>query len=148
MTSSRIACIALVIAIGLLAIVGAGSQQNSPKQAEPSSRQSSEAKLKLSERIMLAKARGEGKVMIPATTSLYNEVPDASEFELLLSRYTIIIAEPIQTSSYIYRAESIRSWYKFKVIETLSAAAPVITHIERQAPAEFLPIGQDEFLLH
>jgi hypothetical protein len=105
-----------------------------------------EGALKLHERAKLAKVRNETQVVIPAVASLQREIAGDEELDNALPNYTLVVAEPTQVKAYI-DDESIRSWYKFKIIEKLSEAPPRVTYAKRTVPEQFLPVQEDELLI-
>src|SRR5437868_6747033 len=60
---------------------------------------------------------------------------------------TIVVAQLINEKSYIDEHEKIYSWCKFRVLDTISQAPPLLSFMSRALPAEILPIAQDELVM-
>lgn len=94
-----------------------------------------------------ARDKGEQQAVIPAPLVNY---AGSDSMEEALSYYSIVIAEPIEERTYIHNSDEILTWYKFKIVETLSQktappCSPCLSYID--PPNELLPLNADEFLV-
>lgn len=141
--------IILVVVISVLAIVGV--VRTASKGRYPESQRTVELKgkekrntLALKERVELAKMRGEQQIIIPGSISANVEVENLDE---AFSTYTVVIAQPIEVKSFLDMHDTINSWYKFKVIETLSKKAPPADTSFGNPPDDMLPLKDNEILV-
>lgn len=96
-----------------------------------------------------AKAKGDEQVVIPARHVNYGGSALSTTLDEALSYYTVVIAQPIQEKAYATNPDTIVTWYKFKVVDTLSqsSAAACAECTPLDPPQDLLPIQEDEFLL-
>ena len=133
-------------------------QQRTPQQriAELEQRQRN-SRANFRERIELARLRGQRQLLLPAVINNWTfDMPANPEAaDQALSNYTVVIAQLIGKKSYMSGEEGAGdegiggTWNKFRIIETLSQAPPqpqlgTWSHI----PEEWLPVGENEFLMH
>ena len=99
---------------------------------------------KLSWHAQMAKAKGEKKVVLNSTIEDY-AVPRT--WEDALSNYNLVVAEPLYSKSYATTYD-VQTWYKFRVLEELSAPNTYCTDCptSNDPPADLLPLQPDEFL--
>jgi len=92
----------------------------------------------------MAKAKGKQSVLLGSTIVDY-AVPRSMDDAL--ANYHLVVAEPISSRSYP-TTYNIQSWYKFRLIEELSAPATnCIDCVSTVGPPEdLLPLEPDEFL--
>lgn len=104
----------------------------------------------LRERAQLAKARGEKKVILPAVSSLYMEAASPDELRQRLPEYTVVTAELVGRKSYLQGDGSIRSWYKFRVVDTLSQVPPLpfLAPTTDTVHEELIPLRENEFVIN
>ena len=104
--------------------------------------------LTFDEHIKLAKATGKRKIEVSGIQELY---PVPESLDAALSRYTTIIAKPIQHVSLLVEDGVIATWTKFKVSETLSSVRSnpdLYKHgFAPTPPDDILPVNQDEILV-
>ena len=94
-----------------------------------------------------AKAKGLREVVIGAPVVTYAVPKDLEE---ALAYYTLVVAEPLEQRSYVEDGETtIKSWYKFRLLEELSSASIKCTTCPdiEPAPKDFLPLQTNEFLV-
>jgi hypothetical protein len=94
-----------------------------------------------------AKAKGQREVMIGAPVVTYAVPKDLEE---ALAYYSLVIAEPLEQRSYIADDETtIKSWYRFRLVEELSRPTITCTTCPDigPPPTDFLPLQIDEFLI-
>lgn len=92
-----------------------------------------------------ARARGQHKVSIPAPDFEY---ADDITIDEALSSNSVIIAEPIEAKTFAHGSDAIRTWYKFRTVETLSQvdySCPTCPSVN--PPEELFPLNPDEFLV-
>ena len=93
-----------------------------------------------------AKAKGQREVVIGAPMITYAVPKDLDE---ALAYYTLVIAEPLEQRSYVEDDErTIKTWYKFRLLEELSSPTTRCTTCPdiEPAPNDFLPLQTNEFL--
>ena len=93
----------------------------------------------------MAKAKGEREVLINASLVRYS-VPRT--FDDVLANSDVVVAEVIGSIGFSADTD-IRTWHKFKLLETLSVhtiECPTCPPIP-EPPTEMLPLNRDEFLL-
>src|SRR2546427_12598660 len=89
-----------------------------------------------------AKAKGQREVTFPTgATHLYGIAQNVDE---ALSHFSLVVAVLVGRKSYVENSQEIRTWYKFKIVETLRRApnndcpsCPVAL----TAPQAMLPLG-------
>lgn len=110
----------LVVAIVAALIVGSGlSYQNSTKQQE----EGGPSRSKIKAYTQKAKKAGKTSVSVPASTIEY--LGGADSPDNVFSNFSLVIAEPIENKTYVHEADSIVTWYKFRIVEHLSQRPPV-----------------------
>lgn len=96
----------------------------------------------------LAKAKGQNRISMWGPHATYaNEVKDLND---ALRYYQMILAVPIEKQSLPFQDASIRTWYKFKIVEKLShkELKPCdCIPADLVAPEEMFPLGADEILI-
>jgi hypothetical protein len=95
----------------------------------------------------MAKAKGQREVVIGAPVVTYAVPKDLEE---ALAYYSLVAVEPLERRSYVEDDETtIKSWYKFKLLEELSSPTIRCTTCPdiEPAPKDFLPLQTGEFLI-
>jgi hypothetical protein len=67
-----------------------------------------------------------------------------------LQYYSVVIAEPVESRTYVTDADNIRTWYRFDIKEILHVRPPLICDTCQkpgEPPAELTPAGQGKFLI-
>ena len=132
----------LLLVVGTALALSGGRQQPRP-DASPTP---DEGMLKQAAR--RAKSEGKQEVFVPGPRALHAHVPSLDD---ALWRFTAVIATPVESKSYIMAPYLIGTWYKFKVVERLSRRRLPDCHpcsAPPEPPAEWLPVKEDEFLIH
>jgi len=144
----NIKMIILVVVIATLAVVGVVRTTSKSRYPESQRFELKDKEkrntLALKERVELAKMRGERQILIPGSISANVEVENLDE---AFSIYTVVIAQPIEAKSFLDVHDAIKSWYKFKVIETLSKKAPPADTFFGDPPDDMLPLKDNEILV-
>ena len=98
---------------------------------------------KLSWHAEMAKAKGHQEVVIP----IISEYTVPSSFDEALAYYSLVIAEPLEQKPYVQN-EGINTWYRFRLVEELSAPTLQCTSCQdlAAAPTDLLPLESNEFL--
>ncbi len=94
-----------------------------------------------------AKAKGQREVVIGAPVVTYAVPKDLDE---ALAYYSLVVAEPLERRSYVEDDETtIKTWYKFKLVEELSSPSIRCTTCPdiESPPNDFLPLQTNEFLI-
>lgn len=95
-----------------------------------------------------SKAKGASKVAIPGPIIEYPGLN--SSVDDLLQNYSVVVANPVASKSYLVNSHSIGTWYKFRISETILLRPPLVcsTCPEVGTPPEDLRSTlSDEFLL-
>jgi hypothetical protein len=71
------------------------------------------------------------------------------DIDQALATYTVVLAKPVESRTYELTSNDLITWYKFRIIESLSTPkSPACPSCEpTSAPTELLPLKPDEFLL-
>ncbi len=94
------------------------------------------------------KAKENRRIVIPGPTIDYPGMN--STVEDLLQNYSLVVAEPIASHSYLVNPSNIATWYKFRTCETLSLKTPQYCNTcpqQTNPPQELGPVLSNEFLL-
>ena len=95
-----------------------------------------------------AKAKGKHEVTFPTgATHLYGIAQNVDE---ALSHFSLVVAVVVGRESYVDDSQEIRTWYKFKIVETLRRPPNEdcsACQVALKAPEAMLPLGDDEFLV-
>lgn len=145
----------LIVVPLILAAAAAGifqitsGRQLTPQQIAELEDKERRRAISLEERAQLAKARGKDRVYLPAVASLYMECTSPDELRGRLPGYTVLIAEWVGQKTYV-RDGGIRTWYKFKTIDTFRQSPPLSFLAPTREPvdAELLPIRENELLIN
>ena len=101
-------------------------------------------------RAVARKSKAEGKKNVTLPGRILNYAGLNMDFATATNLYSLVIAEPVETGSYLANAEEIRTWYKFRLLETLSAKPNVPCGTcppMPEVPSAALPLGTDEFVV-
>lgn len=95
-----------------------------------------------------AKAKGEARIIKPAPLVEYvTEVTDINE---ILSHYSLLVVQPVESKSYAQDDSRIITWNKFRIIEDLSKHRIdqcADCSLDETVPGEMLPLQSDEILV-
>lgn len=131
----------LILVIAGLAVVGVIHSASKDKQAKDDQ---AENRGTFRQRLDRAKARGETKLNSYSVTPIYAY----ADLDKALATYDLVIAEPIFRKSFQTDDEGyLVTWYKFKLIETLSKAKNPRVFEAETLPEELLPLEKDEILV-
>ena len=141
--------IGFVITTLMLIFIGAIHITLASKQGTPAGLSSVEdSKLTIKDRVKKAKAIGSKQVFLPAGSQCYAEIGSLEE---ALINFNIVIAEPIERLSYTTPSRNISTWYKFRVIQTLSKRTSTLDcaycSSSSEIPKELLPVYPNEILV-
>jgi hypothetical protein len=95
-------------------------------------------------RIRGAKASGKKNVVLSAPEIFYEEVGDVND---ALSRYSLIIARPVQKSSLMLDQWNITTFYKFEIIEIISSAQTANCCVVESLPDQLQATKENEIYL-
>jgi len=130
----------IVLAIAGLTTVGV---IHSASKRQPAKDQQTDNHGTYKERLKRAKARGEKKIRSYSAIPLYASV----DLDTALSIYDLVIGDFVFSKSFATDDNGqIVTWYKFKVLETLSRAKQPVSDID-SVPTELLPLASDEVLV-
>jgi hypothetical protein len=132
----------LLVVFGGLALFGLASRLSQNQNAEWEKQHSLETA------VQRTKDEGKSKVVIPGPRIEYGGVnmtlPEA------LRLYSVFIAEPLESKTYVSDSDHIVTWYRFVIRETLSLRAPLVCDTcpkPGEAPVDMLPVKPGELLI-
>lgn len=117
----------LVAATGIIVVVASRQQEPTNRKIVELEKERTGVRIRLVERVELAKARGKTEIKLPGLSVLHPTVRGPEELQQLLPNYTVVVAEPIEHKGYVGLEDVIRAWDKFKILQTLSQAPPTLT---------------------
>src|SRR5258705_132686 len=137
---AAIACVIVLLGLGAGGILNSGTQKSdSVKWADKNS---------LKEIARRSKEQGQQTVTIPGTRIDYAGAD--MKLEEALRDYSVVVAEVVASKSYVIGTDSVKTWYKFKIKDSLSEKiagyCPTCPDVP-EAPEEFSTLNFDEFLL-
>lgn len=97
--------------------------------------------------IRLAEEKGQKTVNIPPLTGIPEEIGGLDQ---ALTRFRVILAEPVDTHTYVSGRWTLLTWYRFRVLEDLSSPAvrPCSGCDSGDGiPSDLLPVGPSEILV-
>lgn|GEM_PF-3556615 len=154
---NRIAALStLVLALVVVLVVKSASNsqylsqkpQLSAEQLTELTEKEKKGWLTFSERLQLARARGQRKVTVPGNPTYYPVGSSIHELNAKLSDYTIVVAILIKKSSHLEGDTTIRTWNKFKMLDAIARVPPRPKYVNRPAVSdELLPIREDEIVV-
>ena len=153
---ARTAALAAAIALTLVVVAVVKTaptrqpQKLSPEQVAELEGKERSGRINLRERARLAKAKGKQQLVVPAVATNYLGMPASPEaLHRTLHGYTVVVVQLTERKSYMPDEGVIRTWNKFRVVETLHRAPPRPSYVTRpEVPREFLPLGEDEIVVH
>jgi hypothetical protein len=75
------------------------------------------------------------------------EYVQPASWDAVLAQYSLIVVEPLESRSYpTFRDHSIETWYRFRIVETLSSRP--LSRSLRPPPGDFLPTQANEIVLY
>jgi hypothetical protein len=97
----------------------------------------------------VAKENGKREIIVPGLNVDYDGSASSQTTNDVLLYYDVVRAQPVQAVSYPFDTNVIATWYKFRVLESLSTAGKVAcpSCTDSDLPSELLPLASDEFLL-
>jgi hypothetical protein len=144
----------IIVAIVLLLLAAGGittlSQVSSRSLARIKELEQKETRrsITIRERVELAKLKGrKEEIVVPGTVSLHPVAKTVDEMEALLSRYSLVLADPNGEIGYLGEWDTINSWYKFGIVDLIIQSPPQPTFARRELPQELMPLKNDEFLV-
>lgn len=136
--------IVATLAVAFLILVAIGYVSTASKSKPAQESVESEKRGTLRQQVARAKLRGERQLILGGIVAMYER---AESLDDVLARYSLVVAEPVEQRGYVGEHDSISSWYKFKLIETLSNPVAPHSFAAFALPAELLPLKEDEFLV-
>lgn len=135
----------VVIAVSALAILGAVGTFSKVPQRSSEVQGVEPGTLKWH----VKKAKEKGQARVVASTPVYNYAAVRS-LEEALSYFRVAIVSPVEKKSYVQSERNVTTWYKFRVVEDLSASKAQgcsTCGSLPDPPAEMLPLKDDEILI-
>lgn len=141
-----------ILMISLLTVVGIGigfaAVAASKRKLQQSKREERPVKNQVTWYAEKAKANGSSKVTLPVPPIEYGGSSFETDTDAALSYYSVVIAQPVTERVTVDETgNSIVTWYKFKVIETLhEKVSPACPGCIPTPPEDLMPVDSDEFL--
>jgi hypothetical protein len=126
----------------MIALVGAGYVKSTSTTTQEPARSKSRGRLK--QWVQEAKRKGE------MSLELHGRIFNKAQFTNLddaLTAFDLVKVEPVSRKSVIEDDEVINTWYKFRIIDTLSQAKVTYNFSFMPIPPEMLPLQADEILV-
>ncbi|MFN2454654.1 MAG: hypothetical protein ABR577_10590 [Pyrinomonadaceae bacterium] len=140
----------IILFVAVLIAISAGAIKIASKVQEQSSlSQTMPEKGRLKWHAQKAKAKGQQEVFLSGPIVEYDGSASSISTDELLSDYTVVEARPIDARSSFSDSNEIITWYKFKILDTLSRQnSPACNSCPTpEPPQELLPLQVDEFLV-
>src|SRR6266404_3701141 len=131
-----------IIVVASIVLLGLGGKLYQSSSEEWKNRHSLES--------VARRTKGEGKnqVVIPGPIVEY---PGFNmDLQEALQYYGVIVAEPVESKTYVADVDHIRTWYRFNIKEILHVRPPLICDTcpkLGEPPAEMLPVAQGELVV-
>lgn len=98
-----------------------------------------------------AAAVAQGELIVNYTTS--GDFDQVDTLDDAFARYTVLVAEPVLSRSYVVDDVGVGTWYKVRVSETLSQKSPFQCSTCNPVtlpdpPSDLLPLNSDEILIY
>lgn len=91
-----------------------------------------------------AREKGVKRATIPSPMVEY--VGEADSPDQVLANFSLVVARPTESKTYAVE-NGIVTWFKFRILETVSGRPPIPNLPAAAPPQDLLPLGEDEFLL-
>jgi hypothetical protein len=94
-----------------------------------------------------AKLKHQDRVVLRAPIAQYQQ---ANDFNDAITSNGVVLAEVVDKRSYLHGNDEIVTWYKFRIVETLSKTIPYCVNCASHSelvPKEMLPLNSDEVLI-
>jgi len=128
--------VAAVAALGMTFRRGAQTASDQARRPDPTT---------ILARVRKAKARGATEVTFPAPKAFYADVGSLDE---ALLHYDAVIAKPVGKTSFLLDTHNVSTFYKFQIVERLSASKiGQASPLSRSLPAGLPPAGPNQFYL-
>jgi hypothetical protein len=132
----------IVALVGMISVLVASSCiKSTSKTAEESAREKSRVTL----RQRAQKAKEKGETRLESHGIVFNRAEFISLDNALNSFYLLEVE--LITKKSVLHDDSVRTWYKFRVLDTLSRAKNSYNYPLSEAPPELLPLQADEILV-
>lgn len=150
-----IALSALILGIAIVVVVRTTAQreqrQVSQQRVVELEQRERSGRIHFRDRVELARARGQQRLVVPATINNWSaDMPASPETaDQVLSNYTVVIAQLTAKKSFMFEGDNMGTWNKFRIIEMLSQAPSQPSYgTWPEVPQELLPVRENEFLMY
>lgn len=93
-------------------------------------------------------AKAEGKKAVKMAGPTQNYAGRNIDFSTALSSFSLVTAEAVENKSYSFDTNDILTWYKFRLLETISAKPTCTTCMPAsEIPLDAAPLRTDEFVV-
>jgi len=126
-----------LLAIVVTAVIHRNAGQKAPASAEKNSLRS-----------IAERAKNEGKQSVRVPSPRIDYAGENIGLDEALQNYSVVVAQPIDSKSYLSDSELIVNWYRFQILESLSQRPPYSCNTCPAAPdlpGDLPRPGQDEF---
>jgi len=131
-----------------LALIGLGAIPLLKNHQQANSAAQSTKDKSLKEIARRAKAEGRDVVQLRGPIS---EFPgEDMDIEEALRDYTVVVAQPLNRKSYLIGADGIHTWYRFRIVDTISRKDAELCYTcppVPEAPSDLPSLSADEFFL-
>jgi hypothetical protein len=139
--------LAAVVAIAATADKSAQKQKDGPEKSL--AKQTLDIDGSIAAYAREAKARGLQRIVIPSPIVTYDG--ELAGLDEALADHSLVVAQAIERRSLIVEPNVIRTWYKFKISDTLWKKKPAPLDCKEctlpEPPPEMLPLKHDEILI-
>jgi hypothetical protein len=139
------------LAVGVAGFIKTASQEQRPITQEWLAKLEDKekfAKLSREEKIQLAKARGEKRVVVSNIVPTFTQTKN---LEQALNDYTVVVVKPVEEKSSTDHRGVTSTWYRLKILERITPLKTLNCkpcYQFEQPPEDMLPVDNDEVLLH
>lgn len=98
----------------------------------------------LKNRLKKLKARGDKEVTFPAPEGILEEV---SGLNAAFAKYSVVVVEPLDSISILVDQRNIMTYFKFRVLETLSSTFNSNTFVSQDLSSVVPPLNSDEIYI-
>lgn len=141
MTRKYVLVIVGGVSLALLVAAGLGSSASKTERLQEI--RESEKRGTFRQQLARAKSNGAKKLEMTGLVVMYEH---AKPLDDVLVRYDLVVAQPTEQRGYVGEHDTITSWYRFKILDTISRAPDPPT-LPFDPPAEFFPVADDELLV-
>lgn len=138
--------IIVIVVVAVVSIAAIKSQSWIRQQPQGEIRPDWKERGSIASAVKKAKEKGNNKIIVYPPEVSY--VQSLSSMDEALSYYSAVIAQPVTKFTQISKdGEAVITWYKFKILETLSDKVCDRCPPANDIPSEILPLNSDEIIV-